>query len=392
MGVATGVLARFGRSGALPRWIQPGLERFPGVAQILTTRETATGFLGLDDVTVPYAERSGLLGLGAFPLALDGDEHATAREFVEGVLEDTDEQHRRGVAAASEVADEQVAAATGSRLEVVGAVVEPALTTWIEEWYGLAGQGTNLLRAGRLIAHATFLNPKVPGGRYDVQGLGRAITLVDDYRPPLAAAMDAAGPHTVARGLIEATGDPSLAAGHLLGLTVGPLALGTWAVVNVVDALLDQPWTLDSVTTAADGEAAFTAALRRRPPLQGVLRNNPRPRTLDLPPNGGQSGGQIEVPPGLVLVHTECAAHLDDADAGAGAPLPPELPFGIGVHACLGQRQITEVAEVVLRALGARSPRRVDGRRGRVQPGPAPSGVSAKSWGFPGRLEVDLLR
>jgi cytochrome P450 len=371
---ATDLLARVGRSGALPAWLAPWIERFTGFAQVLTTPSTVTALLSRPEVTVPYGERAGALGLGGFPLALDGDAHVAARALVAGALAEAAEAHRAGVEDAATAAAGLVVAATGGRLETVGGLVDPVLRTWVERWFGLPGHGEHLLRSGRAITHAMFLNPVLPARPIDRAALERIAGWLDLRRRELAADIPAAPLGTLAAAVLARCGDdPAIAADQVLGLTVGPLALGSWALANAVDDLLDRPWVLDSVAGPDDARAAFSGAVARRPPLAGLPRRNP---TRWRPP-----GATVVVPTGTVLAATSCALRGTAGDAA--------LAFGRGAHACLGVDEIHDVAAVALGALARRHPRRAPAPGGRLASGPAPSGVTP--WPFPGRLEVRLL-
>jgi hypothetical protein len=272
------------------------------------------------------------------------------------------------------VARQAVSTAQGP-LDLVGRVVDPALEAWVEHWYGLPGLGDDLLRSARFVTHAIFLNPTLPKGRIDLGGLRRAVDHLEAQRAALVAPMAAAPPGTVSHALLGRTGDPDIAAGHLLGLTVGPLALGSKALAEGLDHLLDQPRALDDLRSASGAEKAFRASLRQHPPLPGVLRHNPVRR----PVQGGRR--LVTVPVGEVLAATACPAHLGDDD-------PPDLVFSHGRHLCLGPRQITEVAGRGLWAVAARPPRRRPGRRGRLVWGSRPTGV--QRWPIPSRLAVVL--
>lgn len=369
------VLARLGRSGALPGWLRPALVRTRGFDQVVTGRAAIEALLAHPSVTVPYGPRSDDLGLGAFPLALDGPEHLAARSQIAAAVAATSEARAIGVEAARAEAQRRVAAA-GPRLEVATGVVDAALGAWIEGWYGLPGQGHALIRTGRAIMHATFLNRGVTDDPSDPRGLEWATTHIDEHRRHLVDAVADAPTGTVAAVLLAATGDAEVTARHVLGLTVGPLALGPWTLCQVIDRALDRPWTLDSLRSDADGRAAFVAAVPAVPPLPGVLRSVPAP--VRVP---SRRGGNLEVPAGRVLAATACP-HLLGEDDG------PDLTFGSGPHACLGVEPMAEVAGVVLVALGARAPRRLPGPRGRLRTGPRPSAV--RSWDLPGQLEVAL--
>lgn len=389
MGGIARVLAIAGRSGGLPALTRWAFER-TGFVQALTTSATVTAFLNdLDHpgVTVPYHERSELLGVGDFPLALDGTPHDEARELIKSVLRKSAGAHRNGVAAAADLAQKRVATAS-DRLDLIERVVDPALQTWTQTWYGLPDWGARLMLAGRLIHHGIFLNPKAPSGRTDFAALRHAIDAVDHTLVQLTKHLATSGSlpaGSVAAKLLSRTNDPQLTARHLLGLTVGPLALGSQAIANVFDELLDCSWKLDGLTprpgeTVVEArrraEQLFVLALAHRPPLPGVARQNPT--AFDLP---GTGGCPVAVPRGDVLVATEAAMALD--------PLSPDLAFGHGRHGCLGQEQITEVAGALLVAVASRSPRRISGPAGKLTGGPMPTGFAA--WPFPGHLDVSLL-
>lgn len=403
----TRFLTTAGRHGGLGRTPRRLLHAASGFSQALTTARTVKEFLTDPDVTVPYHERSELLGVGGFPLALDGQAHGAARTLIAGVLDRSAEAGEAGITAAAALADSQMATAGDDRLDLIGRVVDPALETWIETWYGLDEWGPRLMRTGRLILHATFLNPKQPKGHADFVALRRAIDTVDQTRLDLTAHLAKNDPNhgpipmgtfgappatkptltagTIAAELLEAAG-PELAARHLLGLTVGPLALGSHSIANVLDELLDQSWTLDGLTPAPGegviqarrrAEQSFGATLARRPPLPGVARRNPV--AIDLVGAGGRT---VSVPQGDVLVATQAAMAFD--------PQSPELAFGHGLHACMGRLQITQVAGALLVALAGRSPRRVPGPAGQLTDGESPTDID--DWPFPGHLEVALLR
>lgn len=353
------LLAQLGSKGALPSWICPVIARISGFGQMLTTAPTVAAILDIPEVTVPYGERHKVFGVGAFPLGLDGEAHLPQRQLIKDVIEATADAHRAGVAKAEEVATEIVRLAAGGRLDVAGEVVEPALIAWVECWFGLEGLGTRLLRIGRMIMHATFLNPTRPAARVDAIGLRRAVEFVRQERPMVAEAVRRSEQGTVARELLARFHSFDEVAGYLLPLTVGPLALGSWALDNAIDDLLDRSGVLDGLENDKDAAAAFEAALRRNGPLFGVKRENPSVRELK------GTNGQIKVPAGPILAATACA------DQGPGNHL---LAFSSGIHSCLGQAQMTEAARRILARPGRgvtsedrRSQREDDSRRATVR-------------------------
>lgn len=386
MDALTRFLTTAGRGGALPALSRRLLQRVSGFVQALTTTETVSAFLDDPDVTVPYHERSELLGVGDFPLALDGKAHGAARKLIADVLDSSAKAREDGVTAAAALTGRQMATAS-DRLDLIEQVVDPALEAWVETWYGLPDWGCKLMRAGRLILHATFLNPKQPKGHTDFGALRRAIDTVDCIRFDLADHLGKTDPlpdRSVAAELVSRT-DPQVGAQHLLGLTVGPLALGSQSMAHVLDELLGCSWKLADLTTRPGenvagarlrAEGLFGATLARRPPLPGVARHCPVGRGV-----AGTDDRCVWVPRGDMLVATQAAMTLD--------PRASALVFGHGAHACMGRSQITEVAGAVLVAVASRSPRRIPGAAGKLTNGEAPTDFA--DWPFPGHLDVSLL-
>lgn len=380
------ILARVGPDGVLPPWAQRTIGPLTGFSQVLTTTTTAKAFLEFPDVTVPYGERSRLLGIGAFPLGLDGTAHKAARvDQVEPALLTSRRLHLAGVAAARATVERRVAGAT-DRIDLIHDLVDPALHAWIETWYGLDTWGLRLARAGHLLQHATFLNPTTPGGHTDVTALRFAVGTLEATASELTARLSDRPPPagTVAAALLASTKDREVTVSHLLGLTVGPLVLGSQTIATVLDDLLYRSWELDGLAPrpgetlkAAEhrARATFAAVLARKPPLPGVLRHNPTKRSV---PGGS---GLVKVPEGEILVATGCAMALSGGTDDS-------LAFGWGNHACLGRTQITEVAGAVLVAAAARSPRRRRGTQGRLRNALGPTAIP--DWPFLGHLDVDL--
>ncbi len=384
MDALTRFLTTAGRRGGLPAVTRFAFER-SGFVQALTRSDTVMAFLDDPAVTVPYRERSELLGVGGFPLALDGMPHDEAWALISAVLANSAGAHQAGVAAAANLARHRVASAS-DRLDLIDRVVDPALQSWIETWYGLSKWGARLMLAGRLIHHGIFLNPAAPARRTDFTALRRAVDTVDRTRIDLAAHLGSTtlSAGTVAAELVRAT-DADLAARHLLGLTVGPLALGSQSIANVLDELLDCSWMLDGLSPAPGervtaarcrAQQLFGVTLGHRPPLPGVARRSSAAISLV-----GAGGRTVSVPRGDVLVATQAAMALD--------PLAAPLAFGHGDHACMGPTQITQVAGALLVEVASRSPRRIPGSAGKLADGEVPTGIV--DWPFAGHLEVALV-
>ncbi|WCO67727.1 hypothetical protein PO878_03185 [Iamia majanohamensis] len=375
------LLAVLGWRGVLPAPAAALVECRTGFRQVLTRRSTVEALLAHPEVLVTYGPASRLLGLGDFPLACDGSAHAAARARIARALDRSAGARRRGEDAAAEVADAAVLAA-GPRLDVVTGLVDPALAAWVEGWFGLPGWGPTLARIGRLVLLATALEPETPRARADQRGRDAALRAVDRARPALDEAVRDAAPGTLAASLLtESGGDVDAAVADLVGLTVGPLALGSWSLALVVDGLLDDPIQLAGPGSATEAAWLFDRTLARRAPLPGL------PRQCGAPVEVGDGGAHHRLPAGPVLAATRAAAGAE----GTGTPTSAaNLAFGSGPHRCMGQHEVTVVAGIVLRALADGRPRRRPGRRGRPLTGAAPSGVGR--WPFPGHLVVRLDR
>lgn len=368
-------------------------ERMPvPLDQVLTTPAAIQELLASPGVAVPYTERSQEFGLGDFPLADDGPTHRARRDLLVEVMAASVQRHRFGVETARGAARLAVQDAEG-HLDVVGSVIEPALCRWVEAWFGLeergqaSGQprpwGTDLLRAGQVIAHWVLLHP-------EESPPPSALAWIADRRAELVSVLPNAPANTIGGALVARVG-AAAAADQVLGLTVGPLALGTWATVHVVRDLMgsDLDELGESVADLPRGgrkgdesaRRAVRAALRRSPPLVGVVRTVPTRRRVP------GRWGTVPVPAGTVLACTE-AAVLDGGGGGPDGSGEAGLVFGSGPHACMGAGESVDVAAALVRALGRRRPRRAKGRLGDLLPAPAPWG--AADWRFPGRLLVRL--
>lgn len=323
-------------------------------------------------VTVPYLQASAALGLGGFPLALDGSAHVAARGQVGEVLAASAGAHQAGVARAVALAGRSMAASR-QRLDVVDEVVDPVLATWVEAWFGLPGLGDELLGASRLTMHTIFFNPKKLNDEPDLGDRAIAAALVADTRERIVDALADAPDGTVARELQSVfPDDPQATSSFVLGLTVGPLALGSRTIVKAIDRLLTSEGTVRPLTSDAHAVRVFNEMVAQNPPLEGL----PRCLSEDV-----EIEGHCLAAGGSLLALTEAAAITTPDD-------PAAWSFGAGPHECMGRAEITQLATAILMALSSRRPRRMDGPQGKVRNGTAPAGIRA--WDFPGHLMVVL--
>jgi cytochrome P450 len=364
--IVSRVLAALGPHGGLSQPWRWAFARATGFSQALTAEATIAPFVHGIGVTVPYGARSAELGLGAFPLALDGAAHTDARRLIADVLDESADAHTDAVRSAAALAA-QIVGDAGPRFDLVSGLVRPVLRDWVERWYGLPEWGERLELAGCMAHHAIFLNPDRPNRRTDEASAHTAAAVIartlHDLETELVAPRSAG---TVSAALASRV-SPELAARHLVGLTVGPLALGRIAVVQAIDVLVTDGWS----TTAS--EHMFETALRRHPPLPGIPRLYGT--STDLPGIGRR---RVRITSGTVLAATGAALAREDEPSTS-------LLFGHGPHACMGREQIGAVAAAIIDALSLRPP---VARVGRARPEPPPRGMH--SWPFPGRLELRL--
>ena len=153
-----------GNRDSLPDPVEAVADATLGVSEIVTGPAAINALLTDPTTTVPYAARSGELGLGAFPLALDGVDHDHARDLIGEILTASADAHQKGVGRARERAQEIVAVA-GTRLDVVADLIDPVLQTWCETWFGLPGEGLHLQRVGQLTTARDVPQPGGPRGR-----------------------------------------------------------------------------------------------------------------------------------------------------------------------------------------------------------------------------------
>ncbi len=380
------ILAAVGRRGLLPRSMAGAFEAASGFGQVLTTTTTIDAAVDREELIVPYGPRSEILGLAGFPLALDGEDHARARGRVAAALAAAAAAQQQAHAAAATRASAIVAGADGT-LDVVADLIDPVLATWIERWHGLTGLGPDLLLASRFVQHAVFLNPKEPRRAPDHRAVVAAQRTVATARERIEAGLAGAPPGSLAWALLKPRPQvpplsPAEVASHLVGLTVGPLALTSQSIAEVVDAVLDDH-QLDDVAGPEAGEALFSETLLDVPPLPGVPRECTEAFTVPVGCPTATPRRTGTVPVGPVLLATAAAAHRSEA------PDAVDLVFGVGAHRCMGRGEATALAGTVLHALGRRRPRRIPGRSGVLRPQSPPPGVT--SWPFPGHLRVALV-
>lgn len=354
----------------LPPFPAALVHRFTGFNQFLLDEATIKSALSDESVRVPYAEASGAIGLAQFPLALDGDDHGTARELISDVLVASGAAHAAGVAAAASAAATIIDEA-GDRLDVVAQLVDPVLAKWVEIWFGLPGMGVDLQRAARLTMHTIFLNPKLPKGDRDDDAREVAADYLEGVRTQIldCPRNQDESMVSVVKALRGSPGvDDDLVATHLLGLTVGPLALGSQTLATAINTLLDWESPVAPITDVAHARRILEELMVASPPLPGV------PRRVD------RAIGKL--PQGNVLALTGGVAQTDTSDD------PAKWVFGAGSHACMGQKQITGVGAAILMALSRARPVRAPGPDGALRDGAGPSGV--RDWPFPGHLTVAL--
>lgn len=376
MSLTTALLRQLARRPSVPSALVALAWPATGVRSVMTSPAAIEAVLADAEVEVPYGDRSRLLGLGSFPLALDGAAHEGARAELGTVLDATGAAHLAGVAAARRAADEALElAGPGGRIDLVADVIDPALQAWCEAWFGLPGEGRRLQATGRFAMHAVFLNPVLPARDVDDHALDAALAAIRSAQAAWLGALAGAPVGTLAGTLHQRRPEATDAVtADLVGLTVGPLALGSKALAIAVDELLDRG-ALRRLDDAA-ARRAFEQVLAVRPPLPAL----PRRAKVPVCPIPG-----ARAPVGPVLALTLAAAQVPSESAD-----PARWAFGVGPHACMGRWQTTDVAAAVLAAIAARSPRRVEGDAGRLRPGPAPAGMG--SWPFEGHLEVVLSR
>jgi cytochrome P450 len=360
----------------LPRGLNRMLRKASGFEQVLLSAEAIDAALSDPVVQVPYAEPSRAVGLEAFPLALDGEAHTDAREVITGILEASSPGHERGVEEASAAASAAVDGASG-RIDVVAQMVDPALAVWVDAWFGLPGMGADLQRAGRLAMHTIFLNQTNPLAAADSGAREVARRYLDEVRARIIEAAPAASADTVVGALRdEGKVDDDLLATHVLGLTVGPLALGSWVLADAIDGLLDREGQVVPITSEAHARRILEELMVAKPPLPGV------PRVLHHPLDLKVGGASIQLPAGHVLALTGGVTETPGSDD------PARWVFGVGPHACMGRTQITAVGAAILQALSRGRPTRSAGPAGTLAHGAGPSRV--RGWAFPGHLVVDL--
>jgi hypothetical protein len=320
----TRLLAFAGRPGTLRGWLRWPFRQLTGFDDAICRHATLESALALDAITVPYGPVSAQLGLGAFPLSLDGSEHLRARARIDRTLHATAGAHADGVEAAAALAESGTSD------------VDTCLERWVEHWFGVPGMGADLHATSRLVTRAIFFNPATPKGRADATVHAEAVEASAAQRAAIIRAAASAPAGTVVAHLFAGGADEQQAAGDVVALTVGPLTLGSSALASVIAAL-----PTDRLTSRIEAARAYRAALARRPPLPGVVRDTATRRQV---PGGSKP---VRLAAGRVLASTASAAR-NDPHAAEG------LPFGVGTHRCMGIEQITEVSAAIIAARARR--------------------------------------
>jgi cytochrome P450 len=371
------------RRRALGRVLRP-LARRAGFSQVLLSRRTIEAELATGVLTVPYGLRSTLLGLGVFPLALDGPAHTASRIAITAAIQGSQDRHQDGVNAAQELVSGCLADA-GPRLDLIGAVLRPALHVWMERWTGLVGLGPTLERAGCIAHQAIFINNGDVTGKSDVivdvrracNEMASALTTIETAIGAAYADGASAAPNSLVARLVTAAGpltDDAIraVARDIVGLCVGPLALGSLALAAMFDELLDSD---DPITTTDEQRQFVLRTLAMRPPIPGVVRTCPVNRPVWEAP-------QASLGPGRVLALTSVVSLAEPPPTTQDG----SLVFGAGAHRCLGGAQAVELATALLEPFSERRPTRYSGPGGQLTPQPS----NYTSWPFPGLLFATL--
>jgi cytochrome P450 len=374
------VLARW-----LPRISLPGpLARQVGFRSFVCSHHEVVALLHDVDARVPYAMRSHQLGLGQFPLALDGDHHVTRRAEIGAVLAKSAEQHRAALEAATAFVDRTVGGATNTSIEVVNDLIRPALVVWAQTWFGvtatLAGE---LSRVGDVVTHAMFFNPTRPGGRVDHRALAAARAQVERVAQLVDAEVGGAPSGSLLALLhdlhhAEGSSPRGSVASDVLGLTVGPFTLTAWSIACALDTIIDRPAVLASLTNPTAATASYYEALRFSAPLPGIIRQCPHH------PDTSQLAVTLTALQDATRYRRPRAFDIDRDHV-------EHLAFGSGPHRCLGQDTASDLAGIVLHALARHHPQRVQGSAGQLAHGAgAPQGFARERWPFPSTMWITL--
>ena len=354
--------------------------RAAGFSAFLLRAPMIEAALAHPDVEVPYRERSAELGVGAFPLALDGPDHLRARDLIAGALTASEAAHVAGRGAAGARAAEAVARPSRyADVDLLDEVVLPSLDAWTETWFGLEGHGPLLRIVGVATAHAMFFNPARPRAAVDQRALDFVIRTLADARLVLGPAMADAPTGTVAASLRDHGDlDATTALTHLIGLCVGPLALTPIALASVIDELLGRPGSvgLAGVYDRRTAAERYHEILDDRPPLPGV------PRRCPIPVDVRVQNRTRRLPAGTFLAVNQ-VAELEDPDPGSPA-------YGRGPHLCMGSRQSSEVASAVLAEIAPVHPLRNTGAAGKLHRATPP--IRLRNWPAPSGLRVLATR
>ena len=355
---------------------------------VVTRREDVDAVLADSETFAPpYAPRL----TGPFVLGLAGADHERHTRELRCVLR-ADDLPQLGQSA-GQLAQAAVDGRTGS-LDVGADLVQPVLSALVERYLGVgAPDRATQLRWTRDLFQDIFLNQGgLPSVRRRAERSGAELCrYVDDLvasRPHGPAALAVADGDVLSRLLarqVEAPGtalDDREIRDNLVGLAIGWLWHGAKAAITAVDELLDTPEAGSAAQAAADADdlpqlqRVLWEVLRFRPVQAGVFRTCTRDTTLAAgTPRARPVGVGTTV---LVGMHSGMWDETVVPDPARFDPTRADaqyLVFGAGPHRCLGEAIVKAQLPALLAPLLRRSPRRAQGRAGRLRwSGPSPDG------------------
>jgi cytochrome P450 len=240
------------------------------------------------------------------------------------------------------------------------------------EFLGTGDVGADELEEARAIFRDIFINPLRARGVHETAlaastNLRRRVDLrVEERRAGATAHADVLGRLLAPNGAARLHGDEVQA--QLAGLIVAWAASLPRAMAFTLDWLVDAPEAMARAQLAAEADdlqavwRVLLEAMQAHPPAPGVERHCLRAGSLQ--------GGPVPCEGQVMVVLT--SAMWDPAfAAGARGEGLQNLPFGYGMHQCLGRR----IAEVQLSAIAIELLRRPNVRRaGKLEiDGPYPS-------------------